>query len=172
MITIYKSKNADSRTADGKIDSTDLTKSTKSHIKDVREAMGFIADSLKERSKNHDYTKLENIDAFADALNSGHIKDTDWYKYHVTKERHHLKSHIPENVNLIDVIEHICDCTMAGLARSGSVFDIDIDPDVLTLAVQNTVKILINHTEVLDDNHEDHFGEDDSDILNQPVEEE
>lgn len=165
MITIVKSPLADSRSANKPPTESELLNATKMHIKDVRQAMGFIADSLKERAKNHDYTKIENIEAYTDALNSEGIKETEWYKYHTTTERHHLKSHIPENVNLIDVLEHVCDCTMAGLARSGEVYDIDIDPDVLVLAVENTVKILKAHTEVLEDN-KDHFDIDNDDSNN------
>lgn len=170
MITIVKSPNADSRSANGEVSESDLLKSTKMHIKDVKQSMDFIAVSLRERAKHHDHTKIENIEAFSDALNSGHIKDTDWYKFHINEERHHLKSHVPDNVNIIDVIEHICDCTMAGLARSGEIYDTDIDPDVLLLAINNTVKILKEHTEVLE-NNTDHFDSDNEiDILDQKVE--
>lgn len=53
-------------------------------------------------------------------------------------------------MNLIDVIEHVIDCTMAGLTRSGEVYDTDISPEVLQLAVQNTVELLKLNTTVVD----------------------
>lgn len=147
-IIINKTKNADSRTNDS-IDLIDLKSDTESHIEDVTSAMMLIVKLLIERAPLHDHTKLENLDEFHKALNSGHIKDTEWYRMHITKERHHLKSYVPDDVNIIDVIEHICDCTMAGLARSGTVYDTDIDQNVLTLAINNTVELLKNHTDVI-----------------------
>ena len=49
---------------------------------------------------------------------------------------------VTEDINLIDVIEMIVDCVMAGLARSGEVYPLDINPDVLLKAFQNTVEML------------------------------
>lgn len=164
MITIKKSPSADSRSAKTPPDVQTLTESTLMHINDIRSAMSFIRKELQHRANIHDHTKMENMEEFCIALNSGHIKDTDWYQKHITEERHHLKSHVPEDVNLLDVLEHIVDCTMAGLARSGDVYDIDLSPDVLTLACENTVKWLKDNTRVIED------GEDDTD--NDPMNEE
>ena len=49
---------------------------------------------------------------------------------------------------------------MAGLARSGEVYDIDISPDVLILATQNTVELLKKNIVVVDP---------DKDILDEEV---
>jgi hypothetical protein len=46
------------------------------------------------------------------------------------------------DVNLIDVLDMICDCVMAGMARSGSVYPLNIKPEVLMTAFQNTVELL------------------------------
>ncbi|MCM1220532.1 MAG: hypothetical protein NC548_39200, partial [Lachnospiraceae bacterium] len=86
------------------------------------------------------------------ALTSGHIKDTDWYKMHTTEERHHLSTHVPDQVDLIDLIECVCDCCMAGLARSGEIYDVKFPPEVLQLAVDNTVEMFKRNTKVLEDN--------------------
>ena len=61
---------------------------------------------------------------------------------HITRERHHLLSNAPEDVNLIDVFEYICDCVMAGLARTGEVTPLHLPPEMLTAAFQNTVEML------------------------------
>lgn len=148
MIEINKSPSADSRTAEEPPTVEVLTDSTKQHIEDVSKALNFVADQIKARGPIHDHTKIQDMENFCAALNSGHIKDTEWYNKHITEERHHLKSNVPKDVNLMDVIEHVCDCTMAGLARSGQVYDVDIDPQVLKLAVKNTVDLLINNTKV------------------------
>ncbi len=145
-ICIRKSPNADSRSANTAVDIKDLTVSTNMHIHDVQNALRFIAEKIIARGTIHDHTKLEKMNDFCNALNSGHIKDTEWYDMHISNERHHLKSKVPDDVNFIDVIEHICDCVMAGLARSGEVYDVDLSPELLTLALNNTIKLLKDST--------------------------
>ena len=161
MIEIKKSINADSRSATKPPTIDELRTATESHRSDVCAAMGFISNLTIERSKLHDHTKMENMEEYHAALNSGKIKETPWYQKHITEERHHLKSHVPDDVNLIDVMEHLCDCTMAGLARSGVVYDIDISPEVLVLACQNTVEMLKENTTVVEGDNDD--------LMNHPV---
>ena len=66
-------------------------------------------------------------------------------------ERHHLNDNVPEDVNLIDVLEMVIDCTVAGLARSGEVYNITIPNDVLIKAIDNTKNLIIDATEVIDE---------------------
>lgn len=76
--------------------------------------------------------------------------DGEWAHLHYyEKERHHLKQHCPDDVNLFDVIEMLCDCVAAGMARSGDVYDVDIPAEVLTKAVANTVELLKDEIEVV-----------------------
>jgi hypothetical protein len=58
--------------------------------------------------------------------------------------RHHLDKAdgVPTDVNLIDVLEHIADCVMAGMARSGSVYELKLPDEVLQRAFANTVNLL------------------------------
>lgn len=141
-ICIRKSPSADSRTAEGPLTVETLRTSTDMHMHDVRNALRFICEELVHRGDFHDRTKMERMDDFHAALTSGNVKDSEWYQYHITEERHHLKSHVPDDVNLIDVVEHVCDCVMAGMARSGQVYDIDLPPETLSLALKNTVELL------------------------------
>ena len=77
--------------------------------------------------------------------------DGEWSKLHYNVlERHHLKRHCPDDVNMLDVIEMICDCVAAGMARSGEVYDVDIPAEVLTKAVKITVELLKSHIQVID----------------------
>lgn len=48
----------------------------------------------------------------------------------------------------MDVLEHIVDCVMAGLARSGSVYELHLDDEVLQKAFQNTVELLKRDIEI------------------------
>ena len=76
--------------------------------------------------------------------------DMKWYKLHVNAERHHLNDRVPEDVDLIDVVERLVDCVSAGMARSGSVYDVTVPDDVLQKAVANTVLKMINAVIVYD----------------------
>jgi hypothetical protein len=49
---------------------------------------------------------------------------------------------VREDVNLIDVLDFIADCVMAGMARSGSVYPLTLSPELLERAFQNTVSML------------------------------
>lgn len=151
MINIHKSPEADSRSATEPLTPVKLRSSTVSHMKDVEAGLNFLAYQLKEKGKHHDHTKIEHLDDFFKVLTSGKVKESDWYKLHITEERHHLKSNVPNDVNLLDVIEHLVDCTMAGLTRSGEIYDIDLSPEVLQLAAQNTVELIKNNVRIVSD---------------------
>ena len=70
--------------------------------------------------------------------------ETEWWDNHRKVNRHHLlqEDGVPEDVNLIDVMEFIVDCVMAGMARSGSVYPLELDTKVLEKAFTNTVELL------------------------------
>lgn len=117
--------------------------------------MERIADMTKEAGKNHDWTKtgeyeIEFFKDFRAALDGKQdfINGT-WWPIHVTAERHHLLAHCPEDVNLIDVLEMIADCTLAGLTRSGTVRPVEINDEILKKAVDNTVELIKNMVEIV-----------------------
>ena len=153
-IIIYKSPSADTRSAKGDVSKDELLSSTLSHILDVQNVGGFLADRFKEQISNHDHTKIDYLDEFFADFTSGkkgaEFKKLPWWEKHMT-ERHHLNDSVPEDVNLIDVLEMVVDCTVAGLARSGEVYDISIPSDVLTKAINNTKQLIIDNTEILDE---------------------
>ena len=61
-----------------------------------------------------------------------------------------MLAHCPDDANLIDVLEMIVDCTLAGLTRSGTVRPVEIDSEILKKAVDNTVQLIKNMVEVVD----------------------
>lgn len=129
-----------------------LQKDTVSHMLDVSQALLLVAARCIERATQHDKTKLSYLPEFHSALISGNIKESDWYKMHITKERHHLSAYPPPNVNIIDLIECICDCSMAGLARSGEIYDLNFPPELLQKVVDNTVEMLKENSVVVETN--------------------
>jgi hypothetical protein len=150
MIQIRKSETADTRTCDfSKVSKEQLIESSIQHIEDVKNAMRCFAEYLEVAGLSHDADKLSCLDAFhADFLTG--FKETGWWDNHRKIARHHLlqADGVPADVNLIDVLEMIADCVMAGMARAGSVYPFDIDPDVLMRAFHNTAELLKKQVEV------------------------
>jgi hypothetical protein len=150
MIKIKKSQTADTRTCDyTKVSKEQLLASTVSHIEDVRKGLEFMARALVEAGSRHDHTKLTKMESFHRDFLTG-LKSTDWWEMHKREERHHLVGNetIPEDVNLIDVIECIVDGVMAGMARSGSYTYMPIPAEILETAVKNTAKLLLSNIEI------------------------
>ena len=50
-------------------------------------------------------------------------------------------------MDLLDVLEMIADCVVAGMARNGTVYPVKIPIDVLARAFDNTVKLLTSQVE-------------------------
>lgn len=131
-----------------------LRQATLMHISDVKHGLDYVARLIREASLHHDYTKTEFMKEFYKDF-SEFKKTGEWprgpqswfQKYHLV-ERHHLDNKIPEDVNLIDVIEMIVDCVMAAMARKGSYEARPINPDLLTKAYNNTVQMILNTVEV------------------------
>lgn len=149
-IIIKKSQNADTRTRDwSKVSKEELLKNSRQHITDVKKGLLVLSDLLKGASKNHDYTKIKNIDDFFADFKTG-FKKQDWWKMHQKDERHHFntKKYIQKDVNLIDVLEQIVDGVMAGMARSGKYRKEVPDIKLLLRAYNNTAKLLLNNVKI------------------------
>lgn len=152
MINIYKSETADTRTSDwANVSKEQLLASTESHIADVNQGLNYFAKRLRDCAMQHDHDKISDIDGFYGDFKTG-FKTQNWYKNHVRVNRHHLTAEggKPEDVNLVDVLEMIIDGVMAGMARSGSVYDIEISNDILQQAVKNTTEELKSKINVKD----------------------
>lgn len=153
MIKIHKNPNGDTRTAPKNVTFEEFAEANDSHISDVRRVLQYLGKVLEFAGESHDYTKksyeLEFYNDFKDTLENGsNFVEGDWYTLHIYMERHHLLSRCPDDVDLLDVIEMIVDCVCAGKARSGEVRPLEISDDILKLAVENTVKLVDNLTEV------------------------
>jgi len=98
---------------------------------------------LSEAARVHDHDKISDIDGFHRDFVTG-FTQTEWWDNHRKVNRHHLLNEdgIPADVNLIDVLDMIADCVMAGMARSGSVYALNLNPEVLRKAFDNTVELL------------------------------
>lgn len=159
MIKIKKHTEGDSRVAEGVPTFTEFSEANRDHVEDVKNLAEQFSDMLRMRVRNHDWTKLnEPYESmfYRDLCDTIEGKmdffDGKWSNLHYNElERHHLKRHCPDDVNLFDVIEMICDCVAAGMARSGDIYDVDIPAEVLTKAVKNTVELLKSEIQVVEE---------------------
>lgn len=152
MIQVTKSPTADTRTCDfASTPKNVLLESSRVHIKDVVKALSFFSGELMEAAGEHDYDKITGIDWFHADFITG-FKETGWWDNHRKIHRHHLAQEdgVPENVNLLDVLEYIADCVMAGMARSGEVYELAMTPELLERAFKNTVDLLKSQVAVVE----------------------
>lgn len=144
MIHIEKSQTADTRTCDfANTNKETLLDSSRQHIGDVVKALAFFQSMLTKAAGEHDYDKLTQIDWFHGDFVTG-FKQTGWWDNHRKIHRHHIDKPdgVPTDINLIDVLEHISDCVMAGMARSGTVYELKLSDELLQKAFRNTVDLL------------------------------
>jgi hypothetical protein len=119
--------------------------------------MSEIGNEFYIAGNKHDHTKLSEPEVslfYRELCNTieGNMDfvEGEWYRIHVTTERHHLDRYVPDNVNLIDVLEMVCDCICAGMARSGEVRPFEISNKLLRRAFENTVKMCINSVNLVE----------------------
>lgn len=154
-MTIYVSKSptADTRTCDvSKVTKDQLLESSRQHIADVGKALAFFVGKLTEAASEHDYDKLTAIDWFYSDFRTK-FEQTGWWDNHRKIHRHHLgqPDGVPADVNLIDVLEYIADCVMAGMARAGEVYPLEISDELLRTAFKNTTDLLQRQVYVRDE---------------------
>lgn len=131
-----------------------LLDSSRQHIEDVNAGLAFFVAKLLEAGRAHDRDKITDIEGFhRDFVNGFSAGFEAWWTQHRRINRHHLNmaDGVPADVNLIDVLDYIADCTMAGMARSGDVYDITLPADVLLRAFANTAAMLKREVVVVSD---------------------
>ena len=154
-IVIKPSPSADTRSADHDVTIEELKASTEMHIDDVRRGLEFLGRLLKERGERHDWTKLQYLPSFfkqfSEAQKTG-CWGNGWYdRIHCKQERHHVEDACPQDVNLLDILEHVVDGVMAGLARSGEYRQDVLGSGILERAYANTQKLIRDAVRVSED---------------------
>lgn len=146
MIKIKQSKTADTRSCDfSKVTIEQLLESSVQHINDVGKGIDFFKELMDMSVANHDIDKITGIENFHSDFITG-FKTTGWWDNHRRVSRHHLLQDdgIPADINLIDVLDMIVDCVMSGMGRTGSVYPLDMSPETLWNAFNNTTDLLKN----------------------------
>ena len=113
--------------------------------------LSFSRTGFEAAADTHDPDKVDDISGFHADFVTG-FKQTEWWDRHRKLNRHHLtmEDGVPEDVNLVDVLDFIADCVMAGMARSGSVYPLSLSPELLERAFQNTVTLLTREVVVME----------------------
>ena len=153
MIEIKKSPTADTRTCDvTKVARQQLLDSSRQHISDVAKALSFLSSKIFAAAAEHDYDKLTTIDWFYQDFKTK-FEQTGWWDNHRKIHRHHLgqADGVPADVNLIDILEYISDCVMAGMARSGDVYPLAMPDELLRQAFENTITMLKGQVVVVEE---------------------
>ena len=149
-VIIKRNPYGDTRTAPDDYSHDKFRDANREHADTVKRLMSRISSELYDRADAHDFTKFFREEEFwrdfVKAKTDPEFKFTDgeWYKMHVNAERHHLHDSVPIDVDILDIIEMLCDCIAAGYARSGNVYDIDIPITVLAEAINNTITKIEN----------------------------
>lgn len=159
MVKIKRHTEGDSRVAKELPTFRHFNDANRDHQSDVKRLINEFSSGLIGSSSKHDWTKTEEPyrsmfyrDLCATIEGRLNFMEGEWAHLHYFElERHHLKQHCPDDVSLFDVIEMLCDCVAAGMARSGDVYDIDIPAEVLTKATANTVEWLKAQIEIVEE---------------------
>lgn len=135
------------------------------HIQNVISIMNILSELIKTSGSTHDYTKLSEplrtlyyINMYNAIREEKNFEESEWYNIHVDNERYHIKDRnkkVKSDIDLIDILEHICNAVCSGREKGQSedISVTDIDSKILSKAFQNTVK-LINTIVVYDDESE------------------
>lgn len=144
----YKVKynpNSDTRSLDHIPTKEEVLNARKVHKMNVRSVISCLADRLKNRAVIHDYSIYETFDWYydtvVDVLKSGNnekFRTSDWYKYHMTKENHHLEEYQSPDSNLIDLLECIIDRKISAKERGENNIPIKISKDDVYQMFLNT----------------------------------
>ena len=156
VIDIKKNTLGDTRTAVRKPSFEEFRDANRQHIRDVERVMYCIGQLVTKAGESHDHTKIsKEADFYRDFYKvlddpKNDFGESDWYQMHIKEERHHILENAPDDIDLIDILEHIVDCCCAGKTRSGFISPVVIDNDLLQKAVENTVKLIDNNTRIVD----------------------
>lgn len=152
-IHVRPTPNADTRSCGDptKVTRAQLLEASQEHKRNIVDALNLFATLANLSGLNHDMDKLRDLDGFHANFQTG-FKERDWLDRHYEKNRHHLENPdaIPEDVNLIDVLDHIADQVTASESR-GFVRPVDLSPELLQRAVANTEKLLRDRIVVVKD---------------------
>ena len=158
-IVVHKNTNGDSRVAKREPSINNFLLANEEHIRDVNKIIEKVCEQLKYQAKRHDWTKVTEPyqsmfykDLCKAVRGEMNFTDGEWaHQHYDILERHHLTKNAPDDVNMFDVMEMLCDCAVAGKARNEqNIYYPTVSDEVLQKAFRNTFDILVDAIEVKD----------------------
>ncbi len=155
-IKILKTTACDTRAIDENFSKQAVLSDSLKHILAVMSVARAMSYTLTANCTHHDWSKINEpyLTQFYEALKTkktgDEFKALEWYQNHIKLERHHPKDRCAEDINLLDILEMCIDCVTAGLARTGTVYPIEISDEILQKALANTVEMIKNSVVVTD----------------------
>lgn len=132
--------------------SPDVTKSRVDHAHGVRTVIRFLNDVLEQQANIHDADVFDSFDLFFEEFKGG-FKQHKWFDQHRLITRHHLdfEDAVPDDVNLLDVLEYIADKTASSAARHPNhrIMCPSLSDELLERAFQNTVQLIKDNLTVV-----------------------
>ena len=124
--------------------------------------MRDISNSLNTKVSYHDFTKVQEpfktmfYNAVYEKIKNGaSFDDSEWAITHYQTERHHLNKHIPDDVDLLDVIEYVVDSIVSNVEQLGIKGNVTISNIDLMTALQNTINKISNMIFIPEENEEE-----------------
>ena len=153
-IIVHKNTNGDSRVAKKVPTIDEFQYANREHIRDVSKMMDSCCAQLHAKAEMHDWTKTSEPyqtmfynDLCKTIRGEMEFMSGEWAQQHYyINERHHLSQSAPDDVNMFDVIEMLCDCAVAGKARhdESDIYPPTISDEILQKAFKNTFDLLLD----------------------------
>lgn len=135
------------------VDKVDLLHDLITHTRNVRAVLRFFSDRMEASAQKHGQDMKESINDYHSAFVSG-FKNPKWFEEHRRHSRHHLDhpAGIPDDVTLLDVLEHIAERVATAAGRTGELTreEASIDLDLVRKAFRNTVQLVRDNVEIAD----------------------
>ena len=157
-IIVHKNTNGDSRVAKKVPTIEEFKYANKDHIQEVSKMIDSCCAQLRTQAEMHDWTKTREPyqtmfynDLCKTIRGEMEFMSGEWaHQHYDINERHHLSRSAPDDVNMFDVIEMLCDCAVAGKARhdDSDIYPPTIADEVLQRAFRNTFDLLLDAIEV------------------------
>lgn len=147
MIGITRNPDSDTRTASRYVTFDKFQRANRLHREEVKSVIQELGDKLIDIGVEHDYTKLqyeeEYFRDFKDTLENGSdFTKGEWYQMHIHKEKHHPTAYCHDDINLLHIIEFISDVLVATAARKGEAEMVELPPEILQKAYENTITLI------------------------------
>lgn len=130
-----------------KVTKQELLSKTKMNNDNVRKALGYFINEIKDTANKYDADKITDIDGYYKYYKG---EDNIWHNSHRKINRHHLDmaNGVPDDVDLIDIIGYITCGVVGNVTGLDEPHELKLSKDLLMTAFKNTVDKLEDNVKV------------------------